>query len=140
MSTEPSILFTYRSERSCVQNKTKEDELMARYLLGSLTEQEQSAIEERFFADNEFFERMLEVEEDLIDEYLRDELPDSEHEQMGKLLRSSKLQWHELELNRALAYDVPKFLARPKKLPEAEPPRVGVGEPARWRRIIGPIQ
>jgi hypothetical protein len=122
-----------------VQNKAKEDEVIARYLLGSLTEQEQSALEERFFADNEFFERMLEVEEDLIDEYLQDELPDSEHEQMEKLLRSSRRQWHELEFNRLLAYDVRKFLARSKKLSEVEPTLASVGEPARWQRLIGPL-
>jgi hypothetical protein len=50
-----------------------ENEAM-RYFLGELSETELSAVEERFFADEEFSLFLDEVETDLIDSYIRNEL------------------------------------------------------------------
>jgi hypothetical protein len=51
------------------------EDLLARYLLGELTEEEQVRIEERAFGDPETLAQMLAVENDLVDEYARGELP-----------------------------------------------------------------
>lgn len=51
---------------------TIEQEPMFRYLLGELGEDEQREIEERYFSDTQYFEDLLKLEEDLIDEYRRD--------------------------------------------------------------------
>ncbi len=45
-----------------------------RYFLGELSETEQAAVEERFFTDADFSDRLDEVETDLIDSYVRREL------------------------------------------------------------------
>jgi hypothetical protein len=53
---------------------------MIRYLLGDeLSAEEQDDIEESF-GDNDFFERFLRVEDDLVDEYIRGNLPPRERE------------------------------------------------------------
>jgi hypothetical protein len=52
------------------------EDLLARYLLGELTEEEQVRVEEQAFSDPETLAQMLAVENDLVDEYVRGELPD----------------------------------------------------------------
>ncbi len=60
------------------------DQLVIRYLLGEASQQEQNQIEEQFFADDDFFEHLLAVEDELIDCYLRSELAPREREQFEK--------------------------------------------------------
>lgn len=48
---------------------------MRRYLLGELSEPEQSALEEKYFADPEVFNQILKAESELVDGYVRDNLP-----------------------------------------------------------------
>ncbi len=47
---------------------------MVSYLLGDLSEKERRSLEDHLFADDEFFEGILSVEDDLIDRFVRDEL------------------------------------------------------------------
>jgi len=54
--------------------KTVNDEMMKRYLLGSLTEDEQIQVQERFLADQESFEQLKLIEDDLIDDYVQHKL------------------------------------------------------------------
>jgi anti-sigma-K factor RskA len=51
------------------------EDLLARYLLGELTEEEQVRVEERAFNDPETLAQILAMENDLVDEYVRGELP-----------------------------------------------------------------
>ncbi|MGH9835291.1 MAG: hypothetical protein ACRD9Y_19900 [Blastocatellia bacterium] len=48
--------------------------MIDRYLLGELPESEQAALEERYFADSETFERICESENRLVDQYVRGRL------------------------------------------------------------------
>jgi hypothetical protein len=50
------------------------------YLLGELTEAEQARLEERYFQDAELSELLSEIEDDLIDQYVREELSPRERE------------------------------------------------------------
>jgi hypothetical protein len=50
------------------------DELLARYHLGELSPGERDAVEDRYFADVAFHERVMAAEEELIDSYVRGEL------------------------------------------------------------------
>ena len=60
-------------------NVVSEDEaLMRRYLLGSLSTEEQTDLEQRFFEDDQYFELLEAAETDLIDDYVRAELPQAE--------------------------------------------------------------
>ncbi len=49
-------------------------EFITRYLLGNLSESEQLAIEEEYFADHEKYEQIREVENELVDDYVRGRL------------------------------------------------------------------
>src|SRR4029077_2358510 len=50
------------------------EQTMRRYLLGELSEGEQSALEAKYFADPEVFNQMLETESELVDGYVRGHL------------------------------------------------------------------
>src|SRR5262249_4784431 len=57
-----------------------EDDLIRRYILRELAEEEQQRVEERLMTDDTFFERLKIAEDELVDEYLGGELPRSERE------------------------------------------------------------
>lgn len=52
-----------------------------RYLLGTLPEAEQLALETEFFADGNLLEQMQDIETDLVDEYVRGQLSNADHQQ-----------------------------------------------------------
>ncbi len=60
------------------------DELLIRYLLGQSSETEQTQIERDYFDNDEFYERLEAVEDELIDAYVRDGLRADEREQFEK--------------------------------------------------------
>jgi hypothetical protein len=47
---------------------------IVKYLLGALSEQEQTQVQERFLQDNEYFELLQAIEDDLIDDYIHKRL------------------------------------------------------------------
>ena len=53
-----------------------EDEVIRRYLLIQLAEDERQQLEEKIMADNELFNRVLLAEDELVEEYLQGELPE----------------------------------------------------------------
>ena len=65
--------------------------LLKRYLLGQLAEQQMREIEQRYLADEEFFNELLRVESDLIDQYTNGQLPPEERKQLeDHFLRSAE--------------------------------------------------
>jgi len=54
---------------------TPPDEVLVRYLLGELPPVETDTLDERSVVDPDFFERLEAVENDLVDGYVRQELP-----------------------------------------------------------------
>jgi len=50
------------------------EQIMRRYLLGELSESEQSALEEKYFTDPQVFNQVLKTESELVDAYVRDQL------------------------------------------------------------------
>lgn len=59
---------------------TDEQERIRRYLLGTLPQEEGALLEQRLLSDGEFFEEVLIVEDELVDEYLTGNLPLNERE------------------------------------------------------------
>lgn len=59
------------------QTPYADERQLSDYLLGRLSPEEESAVEERYFADPGFHDQLLAAERDLIDQYVRGELPDS---------------------------------------------------------------
>lgn len=61
-----------------MENVIDNNELAKRFLLGSLSESERSDLEDSFLARDDFYQALLIAEDDLIDAYVRDELPATE--------------------------------------------------------------
>jgi hypothetical protein len=61
-----------------------QEELMHRYLLGELSEEEQMVLEREYFADTEKFEQVWAVENELIDSYVRGRLSRRDREQFER--------------------------------------------------------
>ena len=70
-------------------NRRQNNEL-TRYLLGELSEAEQTDLEQRYFNDSELFDELAAVRTDLIDEYVRGELPPDLRERFEKFLRGAR--------------------------------------------------
>lgn len=79
------------------------EEIIARYLLGDLPEEQQTEIEDRAFSDEGFLQDIMAVENDLIDEYVRHELRDSQRRQFETRFLASDERRRKLEFARALS-------------------------------------
>lgn len=79
------------------------DELIARYLLGDLTEEQQIEIEDRAFLDQDYRQNITAVENDLIDEYVRRELPETQRRQFEHLFLTSADRRRRIDFARALS-------------------------------------
>ena len=64
-------------------------ELMTRFLLGQLSEEERKTVEERFLSDDEYFEQLLVMEDSLADDYVLGRLNDEDRKNADLLFRSS---------------------------------------------------
>ena len=79
------------------------EKLIARYLLGDLPEEQQVAIEDRAFADEDYLALVTAVENDLIDEYVRHELSLTERQQFERQFLASAERRKRVEFAKALA-------------------------------------
>ena len=83
------------------------EELIVRYLLGELPEEQQVKIEDSAFQDQQYMQIILDVENDLIDEYVRGEIPlDRRHKFESHFLASGERR-RKVEFARALAAVAP---------------------------------
>jgi hypothetical protein len=79
------------------------EELIARYLLGELSEEQQVEIEDRAFADKEYLASITAVENDLIDEYVRHELSETDRRKFESRFLASAERRKRVEFAKALA-------------------------------------
>lgn len=81
-----------------------EEDRLLRYLLGdALPDIEQNEIEERYFTDDSYFERILAVEDDLIDSHVQGRLSDAEKARFEKHFLASSRRREKWEAQRAIA-------------------------------------
>ncbi len=78
--------------------ENKQQEAIMQYLLGLARPEDQSSLEERLVTDGEFYEELLMVEDELVDQYLSGDLSDSERERFENYFlllpeRQSKLRF-----------------------------------------------
>jgi hypothetical protein len=92
------------------------EELIARYLLGELTEEQQVEIEDRAFSDKEYLATITEVENDLIDEYVRGELSAAERQRFESRFLASAERRKRVEFARALRTVVSESTGQEKKV------------------------
>jgi len=91
--------------------RTEQEDRLVRYILGRLEAEEESQIEEQFFADNQFFEQLLAVEDAMMDAYAQGELPEDEREEFKEYLTSSPRRMRDLGFTRNLIGDAAKMRA-----------------------------
>ena len=91
------------------------ENLIARYLLGELSEEQQVEIEDCAFADQAYLASITAVENDLIDEYVRNELSGAERQRFETRFLASAERRKRVEFARALA-GVMSEEAVPKKI------------------------
>jgi len=65
-----------------------DDRLLRQYLLGELEEHERERLQERYFAEPELYTRLLEAENDLIDDYVGGDLTNDERRRFEQRFRS----------------------------------------------------
>lgn len=82
---------------------TDKQDLIARYLLGDLSEAESAQLEDSSFFNPEQLEELRSVENDLIDEYARGELPAKERAKFERLFLTNPERRQRVEFALALA-------------------------------------
>jgi anti-sigma factor RsiW len=110
------------------------EELIVRYLLGDLPEEEQVLIEDRAFSDRECARAIVAVENDLIDEYARGELSDADRRRFERRFLVSAERRRKVEFARALATLVPEATTADADQPAAE--RTMDFAPASWLQSL----
>jgi hypothetical protein len=79
------------------------EKLIARYLLGELPEEQQVEIEDRAFSDKQYLASITTVENDLIDEYVRHELSETERRRFEERFLGSAERRKRVEFAKTLA-------------------------------------
>ena len=101
----------------------KEQESLRRYLLGSIPPEEIAALEERLLTDTVFYDELLMVEDELIDQYLSGEQSGAERESFEAHFILAPERQQKVRFARALK----KYLSR---IDELESEDVVVAEPS----------
>lgn len=86
-----------------MEQETKDRQKLAAYLLGNLPVAEQDEMADRYFVDDAFFAKLQDVENDLIDDYVRGQLPVAERRQLESYLSRHPDGSHKVIVARALA-------------------------------------
>jgi hypothetical protein len=102
-----------------------EDDLIRRYLLRELAEEEQQRVEERLMTDEAFFERLKISEDELVDEYLGNELPHGERERFELSFLTTPEGRQQVRFNTAFNRYVSEVAASRRPQPVPAPPRRG---------------
>lgn len=98
-----NLVFAHFKKGGILAEAAKRDTLEMRYLLGSLSEDEGTSMEEAFFADDAKFDELELAEDELIDAYMREELSTEERQQFETKLRTSSRLVERVHFARALA-------------------------------------
>src|SRR5215210_3678284 len=95
------------------------ERLIAQYLLGELPEEQQVEIEDRAFADKDYLASITAVENDLIDEYVREELSEADRRKFENRFLASAERRKRVDFARALVNVA--FEATAAKKPDRAP-------------------
>lgn len=90
------------------------EKLIARYLLGDLPEEQQVEIEDRAFQDQEYLATITAVENDLIDEYVRDEMSETVRRKFENRFLASAERRKRVEFAKALTHVTSEYAFKEK--------------------------
>jgi len=117
--------------KSHMRTERADELLLARYLLGNLTEEEQVQVEDRAFADGDYMGALNAVEADLIDDYVSGELTQPDRRAFESRFLTSPQRRSKVEFAQALA----------RVTAEAEPVASRVPQrPTTWLGLLNPIR
>jgi len=106
---------------------------MTRYLLGELSEQEQAALEQKYFRDQSVFNQVLKVESELLDAYSRGQLSTETREQFENSYLNHPSRRRRVEFAKALT----------TRIDEREAARTQVAQPTSsvswWQSVLNPF-
>jgi len=91
-----------------MKDERANEEMLVRYLLGQLSEEEQQRIEQRFFDDEQYYQRLLEVEDELRCAYAQGALPRAQHEQFERRFLIFADERKRVELARDMMAELPR--------------------------------
>jgi hypothetical protein len=111
----------------------KSETLIARYLLGELPEEQQVEIEDRAFSDREFMASVTAVENDLIDEYVRGELSETDRRRFESRFLVSESRRKRVEFARALVQLLPEMRVTERETRKASATR------SSWRDALAAL-
>jgi hypothetical protein len=97
------LRFRRRKSNKPMKQKDYNNKQITDYLLHKLPGEEETEIEERYFADPEFLRQLRSIERELIDRYVRDELTGEEKRSFERKYLSSACRRERVEFARALA-------------------------------------
>jgi len=83
-------------------------ELMTRFLLGQLSDEERKAVEERFLTDDEYFAQLLVLEDSLVDDYVLGRLTGDQLKNAQLLFQSSAIGKREVKFTQNLVTSLKK--------------------------------
>ncbi|HEY7338064.1 MAG TPA: hypothetical protein VH639_24470 [Bryobacteraceae bacterium] len=95
--------MTQLKQHRRISREAEGDERLVRYLLHQLTPDEENAVEEQYFSDAALHERLLVVEDELIDSYVGGELRPDRRELFEEWFLRSPERREKVEIARSLA-------------------------------------
>jgi hypothetical protein len=107
------------------------EELIRKFLLGDLSQEKQEQLEEQLMTDNELYEHLLLLEDELVEQYLDGELTPEEAGQFDSHFLCTHGRQHKLRFARALRDYVRDAPPEPAKDPEPV---------SRWQAFLTAIQ
>src|SRR5215471_7026314 len=87
-----------------MKDESDNEKLLTRYLLGNLPEEQRLQIEGEFFSDDQHYERLLALENELFYDYAQNKLSPGEREQFEKRFLSSERNRKRAMIASALAH------------------------------------
>lgn len=98
-----------------ISQQLAEEQWIRAYFLGDLPESEEERIQERLFTDRDFFESLLIVEGELVDDYALDLISNRERAKLESGFLTSPHQYRRVEFIRTLD----RYIANNKAVPSA---------------------
>jgi anti-sigma factor RsiW len=111
---------------------SNEEQIMQRYLLGEMTEAERAALEQKYFNNPQMFDRVVQVENELVDMYARGLLPPLTRERFERHYLAHPKRRERAQFAGALAAK----LEQPDEVAAALPPHAE----SLWGRLLSSMR
>ncbi len=112
----------------------RNERVIRRYLLGELPEEDQTQLEEQYFADDNLYLELQTIERDLIDSYVRGKLSSADHKRFESHFLLSPQRRQRVEFARAFTESISDIQSIPV-------PSIATKKSvSRWRSLLQPLR